>query len=62
MAMPDYRIYIIEKDGHIRRPSQVIDCQGDEAALAHAEKHLDGLEVEVWELNRFVGRLNSKEH
>jgi hypothetical protein len=61
-AMPDYRIYIIEKDEHIRRPPEVIDCQGDEAALAHAEKHLDGLAVEVWELTRLGGRLNWKEH
>jgi hypothetical protein len=51
MAMPDYRIYVLDKDGHIKKPPEHIVCPDD------AGEHLGGQSIEVWDHARFVTRL-----
>ena len=57
--MPTYRAYLIDKDNRIRS-FKTIDAESDEAALAAAEEFLDGHDVEVWLLDRMVGRLSTR--
>jgi hypothetical protein len=57
MAMPDYRIYVLDKDGHIKKPPEHIVCPEDAAAIERAREHLGGQSIEVWDHARFVTRL-----
>ena len=59
--MPEYRFYIIEKDGHIARPPTVIEFPDDNTAVETANKTkqlLEGLSVEIWQRSRIVAHLN----
>lgn len=55
--MPHYRLYRLERDGHIRTPPLVVECGDDGAAVAEARKLLNDGDVEVWEGARLVARL-----
>jgi hypothetical protein len=55
--MPDYRIYVLDKDGHIKKPPEHIVCSDDAATLESAREHLGGQPIEVWDHARFVTRL-----
>lgn len=57
--MPDYRIYRVDKDGHVQGPSVIVSCEDDEAAIAEAKQYVDGLAIEVWDLARRVAHLPS---
>jgi len=46
--MPEYRAYIIDHDGHIRR-FEPIACADDDTAIAAAKRLVDGHDVEVWQ-------------
>lgn len=56
--MPDYRIYTLDKDGHIKKPPEQIVCPDDVAAIESAKELLDGQPIEVWDHGRFVIRLD----
>ena len=56
--MPTYRIYTFDKGGHVRGPSQIIECQNDEAAVKEAKQLLNGTLIEVWEKARRIIRLD----
>jgi hypothetical protein len=59
--MPEYRFYIIEKDGRIAMRPTAIEFPNDNTALdaANKSKHLlEGLSVEIWQRSRIVARLN----
>jgi hypothetical protein len=54
--MPTYRAYLINVDNRVAsyRP---LETATDEEALETAKQHDDGHDVEVWLLDREVGRL-----
>ena len=54
--MPTYRAYLIEKDNRVHSYKPV-DADSDEEALEAAKRLVDGHDVEVWSLDRMVGRL-----
>jgi coenzyme F420-reducing hydrogenase alpha subunit len=51
-------IYRIEEDGHIKQAPIVIACDTDEQAIERARQYVDGEAIEVWDLDRVVGRLD----
>jgi hypothetical protein len=55
--MSNYRAYLIDKNNrvHSYRP---IDAESDEEALEAAKQLVDGHDVEVWLLDRMVGRMS----
>src|ERR1700737_3286866 len=54
--MPTYRAYLIDADNRVSsyRP---IEAATDAAALKAARQFVDGCDVEVWHLDRKIGRL-----
>ena len=54
--MPRYRAYLIEKDNRVHSYKPV-DAESDEEALEGARRLVDGHDVEVWFLDRMIGRL-----
>jgi hypothetical protein len=56
--MTVYRVYKLREDGRISGPPHVIDCRDDEAAMRQARHLLEGHVREVWDLARFVGRID----
>jgi hypothetical protein len=57
--MPDYQLYHLDSSGHIDRPPDGFACENDEAAIAKAKQLVDGHDVELWDLDRLVVRLES---
>jgi hypothetical protein len=57
--MPKYRIFSLTSDDHIDGAPALVFCENDSAALKHAKRMLDGHNLEVWEGDRRVSRLNS---
>ncbi len=55
--MPTYGVYFIDRENHISRPPEVIECADDQEATDKALGFIDGRDVEVWEANRLVVRL-----
>jgi hypothetical protein len=56
--MAAYRFYIIGADGQLIR-SVRLDCPDDSAAIKQAELMLDGYCVEIWQLERRIGRFGT---
>jgi hypothetical protein len=56
-AVPDYRIYTIDKQGHISGPPTVVDCTDDDEVLKRAQLTINGADVEIWQDARLVVRL-----
>jgi hypothetical protein len=54
----DYRIFTLGKDGHFTSVRE-IKCGSDDEAIADARQHLDGKDVEVWQLGRFIGLVSA---
>jgi hypothetical protein len=56
MTMPAYRVYLITADDRVAsfRP---LDAETDAEALRAARQFVDGCDVEVWHLDRMIGRL-----
>lgn len=54
--MPTYRAYLIDENDRVTsyRP---IDADSDAEALQAARPLVDGCDVEVWQLDRRIGRL-----
>ena len=54
--MPAYRVYLITADDRVAsfRP---LDAETDAEALKAARQFVDGCDVEVWQLDRRIGRL-----
>ena len=55
--MVEYRAYFIGDDGHFKKV-RVLNCPDDATVIAEAKKLLDGADIEVWNLDRMVIRLN----
>lgn len=56
--MHRYRIYILDKGGHI---ASAIDlpCQDDQDARTQASQLADGHAIELWQEGRFIDRFGS---
>ena len=52
--MEQYRVYVLDADGHVHDPPQVIECPDDEAAIEQARQLLNGRVIEVWHGSRRV--------
>jgi hypothetical protein len=50
-------VYFIDRENHISRPPEVIECADDQEATDKALGFIDGRDVEVWEANRLLVRL-----
>jgi hypothetical protein len=61
--MPDFRAYILGRDGHrFLRVSEFSSDHADDAtALCAAKKLVDGHDVELWDGGRLVGRLDHRD-
>jgi hypothetical protein len=57
--VPDYRAYILSRDGHIQSYEPMV-CSDDGAAIAVAERLVDGHDVELWQGARKVTTLPHK--
>jgi len=57
--MPEYRIFTLTSDDHIKGAPALVVCKNDSAALQRAKKMLDGHNLEVWQGGRRITRLNS---
>ena len=57
--MPEYRAYILDRDGHIKNFEPLV-CGDDAAAIATAKRMVDGHDVEVWQGARRVTTLAHK--
>ena len=55
--MPTYRAYLIGEDNRVTS-YRAIEAATDEEALQSAKQFVDGHDVEVWLLDREIGRLN----
>jgi hypothetical protein len=53
--MPDYRVYIIELDGHFHS-SVALECADDIEAAEKAKQLVDGHDVELWQRDRKIAR------
>ena len=54
--MPTYRAYLINGDNRVSS-YRAIDADTDVEALKAARQFVDGCDVEVWDLDRKIGRL-----
>ncbi len=57
--MPMYRAYFIDKDDRVES-FKPIEADSDEQALETAKPLVDGHDIEVWLLDRMVGRLSKR--
>ena len=46
--MEKYRVYVLDAEGHVQDPPEVIECSDDGAAIEQASQLLDGRVIEVW--------------
>jgi hypothetical protein len=58
--VPEYRAYFIGPDGHIFE-AVVLHAPHDTAAIEAAEQLVDGNDVELWQLDRKIAKLERKE-
>jgi hypothetical protein len=49
--MPEYRAYILDREGHIIRPVD-LHCENDDKAKEKARQLVNGHDVELWQLDR----------
>jgi hypothetical protein len=54
--MPTYRAYLINEDNRVAS-CKPIEADTDAEALTAARQLVDGCDVEVWDLDRKIGRL-----
>jgi hypothetical protein len=49
-----YRAFLVDRQGNVIQPPQVLDCGDDDEAVKDAQQLVDGCNVEVWDRERFV--------
>jgi hypothetical protein len=49
-----YRAFVVDKDGKLSEPPQVLHCTDDDEAVKAAQRFVDGCNVEVWDRHRFI--------
>jgi hypothetical protein len=60
-AMIDYRIYRLNREGHITGPPKIVSCETEQDAIARAREDAGGRTVEVWAGPHFVCRIEAEE-
>ena len=56
--MQDYSLYILRRSGRLVREIEV-ECANDADAIDLAQQLVDGYDVELWQLDRMIGRFES---
>ena len=54
--MPTYRAYLIDEDDRVAS-YKPFEAQSDSEAIEAARRFVEGFDVEVWQLDRKIGRL-----
>lgn len=57
--MSDYRAFIVDAEGHVVKRHD-FEAEDDAGAIASAQQYVDGHDVEIWQLDRIVGKLKRK--
>ena len=57
--MPDYRIYTLSEDGHIKGAPTLVIFESDQEAIETVRRMLDGNDIDVWQGARRITRLKS---
>ena len=57
--MTYYRAYVVGTDG-VFQTAHALDCKDDDAAVEAVKQYVDGHDVEVWQQNRRITRLEHK--
>jgi hypothetical protein len=57
--MPNYRAYVVGDDGHFYK-SVALDEPDDAAAITAAKQLVDGHDVELWQRDRKIAKLEKK--
>jgi hypothetical protein len=58
--MAKYRLYSVDRNGHVVGPPKVVACASDEAVISKVKTMVDGLGIEIWNGTRRVRKLPSK--
>jgi hypothetical protein len=58
-AMPLYRIYQLDENGHVSDPPKIIEARTAAVAIAQA-KQMDGYDLEIWNVSRCVGKIERR--
>jgi hypothetical protein len=61
-AMPQYRVYTLNKLGRIFGPADLIEADNDEDAIVKAKRLQTTLDLELWQDNRAVTKLPAGKH
>jgi hypothetical protein len=56
--MKEYRAFTMGHDGHIKS-SRAFACENDDDAVAWARQLVDGHDIELWNGEHFVKRVNA---
>jgi hypothetical protein len=59
-VMYEYRLYRVDSLGHVAGTPECFSCESDEAAIERARQAVDGHDMELWQLDRLVIRLESQ--
>ena len=51
--MKEYRVYTVDTEGHFIKTIK-LDCPDDASATESARQFIDGLDIELWQLDRKV--------
>lgn len=54
--MSDYRAFLIDANGHVVKRHD-FEAADDTQAMTAAELYIDGHDIEIWQLDRIVGKL-----
>ena len=52
-----FRLYEVDRKGHITGPSQAIECESEEQAVGEARRRLSVLPLEIWRGKDMIRRL-----
>jgi hypothetical protein len=55
--MPAYRLFRLRDADRIAGASAMVECGSDAEVILKAKAMLDGLDIEIWDGPRLVGRL-----
>jgi hypothetical protein len=54
-----YRVHTVDADGHFLRTIK-LGCPDDASAVESAKQFIDGLDIELWQLDRKVATFEHK--